>query len=139
MRDAILVVAHRDSTRGSSPGSTTTRPARGALIELARAYAATRTGAAGGVSPNHTIVFASTDAGAYGLLGARRLARSPPYAGRIVAVVDLDSIGSRHPPRLEIAGHGPRSPAPGIVVTASAQIDAESGQAREDGSRLSPS
>ena len=128
MRDTILVVAHRDSTRGE-PGINDNASGTGALIELARAYAATRTGAAGGVSPNHTIVFASTDAGAYGLLGARRLARSSPYAGRIVAVVDLDSIGSRRPPRLEIAGHGPRSPAPGIVVTASARIDAESGHA----------
>ena len=126
MRDTILVVAHRDSTRGA-PGINDNASGTGALIELARAYAATRTGAAGGVSPNHTIVFASTDAGAYGLLGARHLARSSPYAGRIVAVVDLDSIGSRQPARLEIAGHGPRSPAPLIVVTAAARIAAESG------------
>ena len=128
MRNTILVVAHRDSTKGA-PGINDNASGTGALLELARAYAATRTSAAGGVSPNHTIVFASTDAGAYGLLGAKRLARSSPYAERIVAVIDLDSIGSHHAPRLEIAGHGPRSPSPAIVVTASARIAAESGQA----------
>jgi hypothetical protein len=127
-RDTILIVAHRDSTQGA-PGINDNASGTGALLELARAYAVTRTGAAGGVNPNHTLVFASTDAGAYGLLGARRLAREGPNADRVVAVVILDSVGSRNTARLEIAGHGPRSPAPVVVVTASARIEGETGHA----------
>ena len=38
---------------------------------------------------------------------------SSPQSDHVVAVIVLDSIGSRNPPRLEIAGDGPRSPAPG--------------------------
>ena len=109
-RDTIVVVAHRDSTRGHA-GMNDNASGTGALLELARAYAGTRT-TAGGVSPNHTLLFASTDAGAYGLLGARRLAKTSPQADHVVAVVVLDSVASRYTPRLEIAGHGPRSPAP---------------------------
>ncbi len=126
-RDTIVVVAHRDSTRGYA-GTNDNASGTGALIELARAYAATRTSIAGGVSPNHTILFASTDAGAYGLLGARQLARQAPYAKRVVAVVVLDSVGSHRPPRLELAGPGPKSAAPGIVATASARIASETGR-----------
>ena len=111
-RDTILVVAHRDSTRGHS-GTNDNASGTAALIELARAYSSTRT-TVGGVSPTHTLSFVSTDAGAYGLLGAQRLARSSPQSEHAVAVIVLDSIASRNPPRLEIAGDGPRSPAPGL-------------------------
>jgi hypothetical protein len=132
-RDTILVVAHRDSTRGHA-GTNDNASGTAALIELARAYSGTRT-TAGGVSPSHTLLFASTDAGAYGLLGARRLARSP-QADHVVAVVVLDSIASRKPPRLEIAGRGPRSPAPGLVATAAARLDEETGSRPETAGTL---
>ncbi len=125
-RDAILVVAHRDSTRGH-PGLNDNASGTGALLELARAYAPSRTGVGGGVSPNHTIVLASTDAGVYGHLGALRIADSSPYADRIVAVLVLDSIGSSDPPRLEIAGRGPRSPAPVVVATTAARLAEQTG------------
>ena len=125
-RDTIVVVAHRDSTRGHT-GANDNASGTGALLELAREYAGSRT-TAGGVSPNHTLVFASTDAGAYGLLGARHLAKSSPQADRMVAVVVLDSIGSRHPPRLEIAGRGPRSPSPELVATAEQRVFEQTGR-----------
>jgi hypothetical protein len=133
-RDTILVVAHRDSTRGHA-GTNDNASGTAALIELARAYSGTRT-AAGGVSPVHTLSFVSTDAGAYGLLGARRIARSSPQAEHVVAVIVLDSIGSRNPPRLEIAGGGPRSPAPGLVATAEARLKEETGRRPETASAL---
>lgn len=126
-RDTIVVVAHRDSTRGSS-GVNDNASGTGALIELARSYAATRTGTGGGVNPNHTLVFASTDAGAYGQLGAQRLAQGSSDARRIVAVVVLDSLGSTGHPRLELTGPGPRSPSPTIVSTAAARVAEETGR-----------
>lgn len=128
-RDTILVVAHRDSTRGHS-GTNDNASGTAALIELARAYSSTRT-TVGGVSPTHTLSFVSTDAGAYGLLGARRLAQSSPQSEHVVAVIVLDSIASRKPPRLEIAGDGPRSPAPGLVATAEARLAEETGSTPE--------
>jgi hypothetical protein len=128
-RDTILVVAHRDSTRGHS-GTNDNASGTAALIELARAYSSTRT-TVGGVSPTHTLSFVSTDAGAYGLLGARRLARTSPQSERVVAVIVLDSIASRKPPRLEIAGDGPRSPAPGLVATAEARLAEQTGSTPE--------
>jgi Peptidase family M28 len=128
-RDTILVVAHRDSTRGHS-GANDNASGTAALIELARAYSSTRT-SAGGVSPAHTLSFVSTDAGAYGLLGARRLAGSSPQSEHVVAAIALDSIASRKPPRLEISGDGPRSPAPGLVATAEARLAEETGSTPE--------
>jgi hypothetical protein len=128
-RDTILVVAHRDSTRGHS-GANDNASGTAALIELARAYSSTRT-TVGGVSPTHTLSFVSTDAGAYGLLGARRLAGSSPQSEHVVAVIALDSIASRKPPRLEISGDGPRSPAPGLVATAEARLAEETGSTPE--------
>ncbi|HEU0304418.1 MAG TPA: M28 family peptidase [Gaiellaceae bacterium] len=124
-RDTILVVAHRDSTRGH-PGTNDNASGTAALLELARAFSGTRAAVAGG-GPSHTLSFVSTDAGAYGLLGARRLARAP-QAEHVVAVVVLDAIGSRDDPRLEIAGRGPRSPAPGLVATAEARLKEETGE-----------
>jgi Peptidase family M28 len=128
-RDTILVVAHRDSTRGHS-GANDNASGTAALIELARAYSSTRT-AAGGVSPTHTLLFVSTDAGAYGLLGAKRLAQSSPQSEHVVAVIVLDAVASTNPPRLEIAGDGPRSPAPGLVATAEARLAEETGRPPE--------
>src|SRR5439155_9606785 len=69
-RDAILVLAHRDD---SGPGGGLDDNASGtaALLELARGYGAR---AAAARAPLRTIVFLSSDGGAYGGIGARRFA-----------------------------------------------------------------
>jgi len=62
----IVVMAHRDNT-GAGPGANDNASGTAALLEIARAYSRTSTGAARGVSPGHTVVFLSTDGGAYGV------------------------------------------------------------------------
>ena len=122
--DTIVVMAHRDNT-GTGEGANDNASGTAALIELARAYARTTTGAAAGVRTEHTLLFLSTDAGAFGGLGAAHFAARSPYRSRVVAVVNLDSLASRGRARLEIAGERARSPAPLLVQTAAARIEDE--------------
>jgi hypothetical protein len=122
----IVVMAHRDNT-GSGPGANDNASGTAALIEIARAYARATTGRPGGVRPEHTIVFLSTDGGAWGGLGAERFARRSLYRDRVVAVLNLDSFGTSAPPRLELAGDTPRSPAAVLVATAARRILEETG------------
>jgi hypothetical protein len=110
--DAIVVMAHRDDT-GSGPGANDNASGTAALIELARVYALARA--------DHPIVFLSSDGGAFGALGARRFAEDPA-ARNVVAVVNLDSIAGRGPPRIELTGDEPRSPSPALVETAATRI-----------------
>jgi hypothetical protein len=119
---AIVVMAHRDDT-GEGPGANDNATGTAALVELARGYALSA--APGSVRAGHTIVFLSTDAGAFGGLGALRFAQHPPY--RIVATIDLDALGGRGRPRLEIAGDSPRSPAAGLVATAAHRVQEQAG------------
>ena len=88
----IVVMAHRDNT-GAGPGANDNASGTAALIELARSYATT--GSAGtpnaAVGTTNTLVFLSTDGGAFGGLGAARFAGRSPYRNRTVAVVNLDS------------------------------------------------
>jgi Peptidase family M28 len=117
-RDAIVVLAHRDDT-GAGPGANDDASGTAALVELARGYALTA-GAAAGVRSAHTIVFLSTDAGAFGGLGALRFAQRPPF--HVVATIDLDAIGGPGRPRIEIAGDSPRSPAAALVATTARRV-----------------
>ncbi len=72
--DAIVVMAHRDDT-GVGPGANDNASGTAALVELARGYAQADTPASERVRPAHTIVFLSTDGGAFGALGAVRFAK----------------------------------------------------------------
>ena len=124
---AIVVLAHRDNL-GISPGANDNASGTGALLELARN--------AGTASLGHPLVFASTDGGAYGGLGAADLARDPdalkqligPGAG-VIAVLNLDAIAGAGPPRLVFAGQTARGPAATLVATADASILAQTGRA----------
>jgi hypothetical protein len=124
--DAIVVMAHRDDS-GLGAGANDNASGTAALIELARAYGRPPGAPAQVSGPNHQLIFLSTDGGAFGGLGARRFVERYPDPRRIVAVVNLDSIAGRGPPRVEIAGDEPRSPAASLVATAAARIAEQSG------------
>src|SRR5439155_6185412 len=113
---AIVVMAHRDDV-GLGPGAVDNASGTAALIELARLYGNT---AAGGptVRPAHTLVFLSTDGGAFGGLGAAHFVAHWPFREQVVAVINLDSVGGPGRPRIQIAGDTARSPAGSLVVTA---------------------
>jgi Peptidase family M28 len=114
---AIVLLAHRDNL-GSSPGADDNASGTGALLELARDL--------GNAAHSHPIVLVSTDGGAYGGLGAAHFAQSQPYAGRMAALVNLDSIGSHGSPRIEFAGDTARVPSPTLLRTTDEAVQEQS-------------
>ncbi len=124
--DAIVVMAHRDDS-GLGAGANNNASGTAALVELARAYGSPPGAPTQPAGPEHTLIFLSTDGGSFGGLGAERFAEASPDRSRVVAVVNLDSIGGRGRPRLEIAGDQARSPAPVLVETAAARIVEQTG------------
>jgi len=118
--DAILFLAQRDNT-GRGPGANDTASGTAALIELGRGFGRLGT-IAGRPKPEHTLIFLSSDGGAYGGFGAERFASSSPLRRSVRAVVSLDAIGGSARPRLEISGLAPRSPTPALVRTADVRV-----------------
>src|SRR6185437_12715771 len=124
--DAIVVMAHRDDS-GAGPGADDDASGTAALIELARTYAEPQTPAEQRVRSAHTVVFLSTDGGAFGGLGAARFAAHLPF--KVVAVLNLDAIASSAPPRLILTGDTPRSPAATLVETVARRVLEQTTQA----------
>jgi hypothetical protein len=124
--ETIVVVAHRDNN-GRTAGANDNASGTAALVELARAYATAGT-TESARTPLHTLVFLSTDGGAYGSLGAARFAEHSPLARAAVAVIVLDGLAGRARARLEIAGLDRNSPPPALVRTATERIEAEVGR-----------
>jgi hypothetical protein len=122
--EVLVVMAHRDNI-GISPAANDNASGTGALLELARGYGLRADTAA--ITPAHTIVFLSTDGGAFGGLGATRFAEHSSYRNRLEAVVNLVAIGGRHPLGIEIAGDRARSPDPTFVQTAADRIEQRTG------------
>ena len=125
----IVVAAHRDNL-GAGAGANDNASGTGALIELARSYAQApiaSPSAPAPVRPTHTLVFLSTDGGAFGGIGADRFSAASPYRHGAFALIDLDAIAGRGPPRLQIAANTARSPADSLVQTASARITEQAG------------
>jgi len=123
---AIVVIAHRDNL-GTGPGASDNASGTAALLELARGYGL-RTAAASGrtiapIGPTHTIVFLSTDGGAFGGLGSLRFLEHSGYRNRLRAAVNLVAVGGDAQLRLEIAGDRPRSPDATLVQTAATRIE----------------
>jgi Peptidase family M28 len=111
----IVVMAHRDDTGSAGRGLNDNASGTAALIELARSYAPTA--AAQRISLPYTLVFLSTDGAAGGSLGAEHFAAEQAGRAKVLAVVNLDSVGGRGRPRLVLGGNTARSPAPGLVET----------------------
>ncbi len=122
----IVVMAHRDNA-GTGPGANDNASGTGALIELARSYAASG-GPGGSVGTANTLVFLSSDAGAYGGLGAVHFAEHSPYRNRTVALVNLIALAGPDSARIEIAGDQPRSPSMSLVRTAAARVLEQTGR-----------
>src|SRR5438309_2441813 len=123
----IVVMAHRDND-GSGPGADDNASGTAMLIQLERAYGAPRGFPSGRLHPNHTILFVSTDGGAFGGLGAAWFAAHSPLRHDVAAVVNLDSVGSGGRIRVEIAGDTPRTPSGTFLETVAARVAAQTGR-----------
>jgi hypothetical protein len=128
-RQTIVVLAHRDNV-GAGPGASDNASGTAALIELARAHAAPRLAETTGrlVLPLHTIVFLSTDGGAFGGVGAARFVEHPRFANRIRAAIDLTALTGSGRARLHLAGDTPHLPPPSLVRTATARVSEQTGE-----------
>ena len=121
----IIVMAHRDDT-GAGNGLNDNASGTAALIELARSYAPTA--AAQRISLPYTLVFLSTDGATAGARGAEHFVAEQAGSAKILAVINLDSVGGRDQPRLVFGGNTSRSPAPGLVETLRAALATRGGE-----------
>ena len=124
----IVVMAHRDND-GRGPGADDNASGTAMLIQLARAYGVPPGRPAGQLRPNHTILFVSTDGGAYGGVGAAWLAAHYPLRNDIAGVINLDSVGGNGRIRVEFSGDTPREPSGTFLQTVAARISAQTGRA----------
>jgi hypothetical protein len=126
---AIVVLAHRDNA-GAGPGANDNASGTATLIELARAHAGPRLVQTTGrlVLPLHTVVFASTDGGAFGGIGAERFADESRFANRIRAAIDLTALGSTDRTQIHVAGDSPRSSSPVLIRTADTRVSEFTGR-----------
>src|ERR671922_497527 len=124
----IVVMAHRDND-GTSQGANDNASGSAALVELARAYGAPPGFPSGALHPNHTILFVSTDGGAFGALGAAWFAAHSPLRHDIAAVINLDSVGGSGRIHVQIAGDTPRTPSGTFLETVAARVATQTGRA----------
>src|SRR5438128_2774689 len=123
----ILVMAHRDDD-GTGPGADDNASGTAALIELARTYSVPRATSAARLTPAHTLLFLSTDGGAFGALGAAHFLAHAPERGDVVAVINLDAIAGSGRPRLAIGGDTPRTASGTLLETVAARIAKQVGR-----------
>jgi hypothetical protein len=123
----IVVMAHRDNS-GRGQGASDNASGTAMLVELARAYGAPAGVSSAQLRPNHTILFVSTDGGAFGGLGAAWFAEHSPLRHDVAAVINLDSVGGRGPIRVEFNGDTPRTPSGIFLQTVAARVAAQVGR-----------
>lgn len=126
-RRTIVVTAHRDNS-GEARGVNDNASGTGALIELARSYAPVGGGALVQAQPAHTLVFVSTDGGAFGALGAAQFAELSPFGESTLAVISLDAVAGTGNARLLIGGDTARSPSAALVRTAALRVLEQAGR-----------
>src|SRR6266516_4452251 len=124
----IVVMAHRDND-GTGPGANDNASGTAMLIQLARAYGVPPGRPAGALHPNHTILFISTDGGAYGGVCASWFAAHSPFRNDVAGVINLDSVGGNGRIRMEFSGDTPREPSGVFLQTIAARIAAQTGRA----------
>src|SRR2546423_6536659 len=117
----IVVMAHRDND-GRGQGANDNASGTAMLIQLARAYATPPGVPTMSLNPNHTILFLSTDGGAFGGLRAAWFAAHPPLRHDVAAVINLDAVGGSGRIRVQIAGDTPRTPSPTFLETVGARL-----------------
>ncbi len=122
----IVVMAHRDND-GTGPGANDNASGTAVLIQLARAYSAPPGVPSVRLHPNHTILFLSTDGGAFGGLGAAWFATHSPLRHDVEAVINLDSVGGGGPLRIELNGDVPRTASGTLIETVAARASAQTG------------
>ena len=125
-RRTIVVTAHRDNS-GEGDGPNDNASGTAALIELARPYAPVVGARLVQARPTYTLVFVSTDGGAFGALGAAQFAASSSYRDDALAVISLDAIAGAGRPRLLIAGDTARSPSAALVRSAALRVLEQTG------------
>jgi hypothetical protein len=123
----IVVMAHRDND-GRGPGANDNASGTAMLIQLARAYGVPPGLPTGQLRPNHTILFLSTDGGAYGGVGAAWFATHSPFRNDVAGVINLDSVGGNGPIRLDFSGDTPRNPSGTFLQTIAARVAAQTGR-----------
>jgi hypothetical protein len=124
----IVVMAHRDND-GSGQGANDNASGTAMLVQLARAYASPPGVTSEPLRPNHTLLFLSTDGGAFGGLGAAWFATHSPLRHDVAAVINLDSVGGDGRLRVEITGDTPRTPSGAFLETVAARVVDQTGRA----------
>jgi hypothetical protein len=113
----IVVLAHRDNSGEPGGGVNDNASGTAAMLELARPYQNLPDFVSPPV-PAHTLVFLSTDGGAFGAIGAARFARRHSVEHRIAAVIVLDSIAGSGRPRVLFNSDTTSLPSPVFISTA---------------------
>ncbi len=85
----ILAVAHHDIAPTTIQGADNDGSGIAILIQLARIFGAEE-------PPRYTLVFVSTDAEEYGMLGSRRYIQTHPNPDSIIAGMSLDNLGRKY-------------------------------------------
>jgi hypothetical protein len=113
----IVILAHRDNSGQVGRGVNDNASGTAAMLELARAYQ-NSSDLVPPPEPAHTLVFLSTDGGAFGAVGAARFAQRHSVEHQIAAVIVLDSIAGRGKPRVLFNGDTTSLAPPILVATA---------------------